>query len=1255
MERLKQMDDDSLYNMGQTRGCSFPPPLPEMYAAEPSELYQVVLRHSYYPPIIQTNTCTLAVPFKEQRHHRTPSESIGNNYSLRAQYLKIDALQQRQRALRQFLAKEAGPSSIPTQLRQATGPKRPESSGHTSTSSQPKHKRQKLEIPSSRPMSPTEQLVIMHRQEEMIRANQNEPSEKDLERYSYYINTSVPFHMLAPYTHPQMANIMSLQTPEPEEDRKHLQTLRDDLTEEVKRDYYFSLRKSIVDYILMDPSECQRVSISSIPKPFPRRVIRAPVPWALSCIEARMWQSKHLLTVCPIMVLLKQVWVERYSSLRFVKLADLFSNTLPLLPSEFDEFVQRQCQATREELDETWLPYCASLFVVHENMWLPLLSQNEPATPLLVQEFFHCVAALMSLQLRSLVIESLRDLQQFFMRHEEGNDFGEVFDELTYIQTQVLLVNLQEDQSNIEFSPSFQECWEVIHGAFMKIIKSAEKLPRLECKLFSDIDNLYLRTVRPDESLVTDIVAKVKDAFQKNTTGPKKYLGVYQKYKNLLDNTSNEDISEFLKENHSLEEFAKKIKSIDDVWKEVASLRINVPLSMFCLNAGGLNDHLCDCAERLKTRIVMFKVEENRKLNEGICKKYKEIRNTARSIPRTTEELVSLIHYIKQSSDVTIHKIVDEVDAAVDRLSFLMDYATQPVDDLKLNSRVFLWHTRIVTELENSRLRLTVLREKAEESLKTRIFNLDQRLQELEKDIHTFKKKEIINTEEIKHNVATLCQITSNLEEAVGELEEINKEQTLLDREQTQFPMLQTLIADKQPYEQLWNTAFNFDSMSEVWLNGPFRHLDAEKISDELDTMWRTMHKLTKTFFNLLGPSHVANNFKSRINQFKQHLPVLTTICNPGLKDRHWEKISHTVGFDVRPNKNSTLQSMLDLELSKFSKELEEIGASASKEFSLEKSMDKMKKEWADLRFSFSSYRDTDTKIVSAVDDVQLLLDDHIIKTQTMRGSPFIRPLEAECKTWEEKLLSMQDILDAMLKCQATWLYLEPIFSSEDIIAQMPEEGRKFGIVDCYWKNIIAEALKDTRVLVATGQPNMLEQLQESNDHLDEIQKGLNTYLEKKRLFFPRFFFLSNDELLEILSQTKDPLCVQPHLKKCFEGIAKLEFTEELEITGMVSSEKETVPFTEKIYPAQAKGMVEKWLLEVESLMLKSVRHVIHQGVIEYAEVPRKKWVLQWPGQVVICASSIFWTSEVCEAIQSNSLPVFWPTPHEQTAPVVSD
>ncbi|XP_036001755.1 dynein heavy chain 3, axonemal-like [Fundulus heteroclitus] len=100
-------------------------------------------------------------------------------------------------------------------------------------------------MPSSRPVSPTEQLVIMHRQEALIRATQSEPGERDLERYTHYINTSVPIHMLAPYSHQQMVNIMSRLPPEREGASKHLRTLRDDLTEEVKRDYYSSLRKSI--------------------------------------------------------------------------------------------------------------------------------------------------------------------------------------------------------------------------------------------------------------------------------------------------------------------------------------------------------------------------------------------------------------------------------------------------------------------------------------------------------------------------------------------------------------------------------------------------------------------------------------------------------------------------------------------------------------------------------------------------------------------------------------------------------------------------------------------------------------------------------------------------------------------------------------------------------------------------------------------------------------------------------------------------
>lgn len=84
---------------------------------------------------------------------------------------------------------------------------------------------------------------------------------------------------------------------------------------------------------------------------------------------------------------------------------------------------------------------------------------------------------------------------------------------------------------------------------------------------------------------------------------------------------------------------------------------------------------------------------------------------------------------------------------------------------------------------------------------------------------------------------------------------------------------------------------------------------------------------------------------------------------------------------------------------------------------------------------------------MAGLDDVQSLLDDHILKSQSMRGSPFIAALGKRATDWEEKLINMQDIMDIWMKVQSTWMYLEPIFNSDDIMRQMPVEGQQFKAV----------------------------------------------------------------------------------------------------------------------------------------------------------------------------------------------------------------
>ena len=114
---------------------------------------------------------------------------------------------------------------------------------------------------------------------------------------------------------------------------------------------------------------------------------------------------------------------------------------------------------------------------------------------------------------------------------------------------------------------------------------------------------------------------------------------------------------------------------------------------------------------------------------------------------------------------------------------------------------------------------------------------------------------------------------------------------------------------------------------------------------------------------------------------------------------------------------------------------------------------------------------------------------------------------------------------------------------------------------------------------------NLLDQLKFYNDMLDDIQKKLEDYLEGKRGSFPRFYFLSNDELLEILANSQNIDVIQQHLKTCFDNLVRLDI-QEYDIIAMNSNEGEKVPFSKV---QKAKGQVEQWLEQVQRAMMETL------------------------------------------------------------------
>ena len=155
--------------------------------------------------------------------------------------------------------------------------------------------------------------------------------------------------------------------------------------------------------------------------------------------------------------------------------------------------------------------------------------------------------------------------------------------------------------------------------------------------------------------------------------------------------------------------------------------------------------------------------------------------------------------------------------------------------------------------------------------------------------------------------------------------------------------------------------------------------------------------------------------------------------------------------------------------------------------------------------------------------------------------------------------------------------------------------------------------------------------LDRSLELLQEINKGVSKYLEQRKTTFPRFFFLSNKEILSILSETRDPTKLQPYLRNIFEGIDHVEFNDIHSIQAVISPLGERIQLSFPIQPREAKGCVEKWMCDLQNQMITTVQDLIASCNENFK---RNEWVTDWPCQIVLTVAMIIWTADIQEAMK---------------------
>ena len=461
------------------------------------------------------------------------------------------------------------------------------------------------------------------------------------------------------------------------------------------------------------------------------------------------------------------------------------------------------------------------------------------------------------------------------------------------------------------------------------------------------------------------------------------------------------------------------------------------------------------------------------------------------------------------------------------------------------------------------------------------------------------------------------------------------KAKELLGMDYSDPNKLNNLSEEIKDLEDVWGELNKIYSKIDEKKDLPFQAINADYIKKDLEEALEKINQLPDKY-------HSYDAFeitKNKLQNYKKVNSIIGDLRTDAIKERHWRVILKELKID-KTEKELILNDLWKADLLKKEKKLMETINQASGELVLESYIKKSKEKWNDYDLEMIKYKEK-CKLIKGWDDMFTLLDEDINSFQSMSNSPYYNLFKDDIEPWKDKLENIRLLFNEWVDVQRKWVYLEGIFfGSADIKNELPADYNKFQAIDNEFTSLMKRVANKPYVLEVISIPSIKSILEEKlKTALERIQKALYNFLEKQRQNFARFYFIGDEDLLEIIGNSKDVNKITRHFNKMFAGMNSLICEDGDELKGMVSREFEEV-FFEKNVKISDDPVVYQWLRKVQEQMHFTLATKLEKAVTEISEMDYIgkvdefiKWIEQYPAQITVLSSQILWSASIEAAL----------------------